>query len=127
MLVEGFTLSDEDVLKLRVLTVEHGRVAVPRPLPREEAARVDVRTLKRDLEFAYGTFFARGMQQGMIPENDPQLLARAVIGLYNSVWQWFRPGGTLELADVGRFYVSRELAILGADPTLADGRFTVVR
>jgi len=127
VLVAGFNLSDEDVLKLRVLTVEHGRVAVPRPLPREEAARVDVRTLKRDLEFAYGTFFARGMQQGLIPESDPQLLARAVIGLYNSVWQWFRPGGTLELADVGRFYVSRELAIVGADPTLADGRFTVVR
>ena len=125
VLVAGFNLSDEDVLKLRVLTVEHGRVAVPRPLPREEAARVDVRTLKRDLEFAYGTFFARGMQQGLIPESDPQLLARAVIGLYNSVWQWFRPGGTLDLADVGRFYVSRELAILGADPTLADGRFTL--
>jgi TetR/AcrR family transcriptional regulator, cholesterol catabolism regulator len=124
VLVEGFNLSDEDVLKLRVLTVEHGRVAVPRPLPREEAARADVRTLKRDLEFAYGTFFARGMQQGLIAESDPQLLARAVIGLYNSVWQWFRPGGTLELADVGRFYVSRELAIVGANPALAQGRFT---
>jgi len=123
VLVEGFNLSDEDVLKLRVLTVEHGRVAVPRPLPREEAARADVRTLKRDLEFAYGTFFARGMQQGLIPESDPQLLARAVIGLYNSVWQWFRPGGTLELADVGRFYVSRELALVGADPALAEDRF----
>ena len=123
LLVEGFNLSDEDVLKLRVLTVEHGRVAIPRPLPREEAARADVRTLKRDLEFAYGTFFARGMQLGLIPESDPQLLARAVIGLYNSVWQWFRPGGVLELADVGRFYVSRELAIVGADPALADGRF----
>ena len=123
VLVEGFTLSDADVLKLRVLTVEHGRVALPRPLPREEAARVDVRTLKRDLEFAYGAFFARGMQQGLIPENDPQLLARAVIGLYNSVWQWFRPGGTLKLADVGLFYVGRELAILGADPALAYGRF----
>jgi len=123
VLVSGFTLSDADVRKLRVLTLEHGRVAVPRPLPREEAARADVRTLKRDLEFAYGTFFARGMQQGLIPESDPQLLARAVIGLYNSVWQWFRPGGTLDLADVGRFYVGRELAILGADPALADGRF----
>jgi AcrR family transcriptional regulator len=125
VLVEGFNLSDQDVLKLRVLTAEHGRVAVPRPLPREEAARADVRSLKRDLEFAYGAFFARGMQQGLIPESDPQLLARAVMGLYNSVWQWYRPGGTLELADVGRFYVSRELAILGADPTLAADRFPV--
>jgi hypothetical protein len=63
------------------------------------------------------------MQQGLIPESDPQLLARAVMGLYNSVWQWYRPGGTLELADVGRFYVGRELAIVGADPALAAGRF----
>ena len=59
------------------------------------------------------------MQQGLIPESDPQLLARAVLGLYNSVWQWFRPGGTVALADVGRFYVERELAIIGADPKLA--------
>jgi TetR/AcrR family transcriptional regulator, cholesterol catabolism regulator len=121
--VEGFTLSESDVLKLRVLTAEHGRVAVPRSLPREEAARADVRSLKRDLEFAYGAFFARGMQQGLIPESDPQLLARAVIGLYNSVWQWYRPGGTLAMAEVGRFYVSRELAIIGSDPALAADRF----
>jgi TetR/AcrR family transcriptional regulator, cholesterol catabolism regulator len=125
VLVEGFNVSEQDVHKLRVLTTEHGRVAVPRSLPREEAARADVRSLKRDLEFAYGAFFARGMQQGLIPESDPLLLARSVTGLYNSVWQWYRPGGTLKLADVGRFYVSRELAIVGADPALAAGRFPV--
>ena len=34
----------------------------------------------------------------------------------------YRPGGALTLADVGRFYVSRELALLGADPELAAGR-----
>ena len=66
------------------------------------------------------------MQQGLIPENDPQLLARAVLGLYNSVWQWFRPGGTVALADVGRFYVERELAIIGADPALVADRFPVL-
>ena len=118
LLVDGFNQTDKDVLKLRVLLVEHGRAALPRELPREEAARADVRALKRDLEFAYGAFFARGMQQGLIPESDPQLLARAVLGLYNSVWQWFRPGGTVALADVGRFYIERELAIIGADPKL---------
>ena len=123
LLVDGFSVTETDMLKLRVVAVEHGRVAVPRPLPREEAARVDVRTLKRDLEFAYGAFFARGMQQGLIPESDPQLLARAVLGLYNSVWHWFRPGGTLALADVGRFYVPRELAMIGADPALAASAF----
>jgi hypothetical protein len=37
-----------------------------------------------------------------------------VLGLYNSVWHWFRPGGTLDLADVARFFVDRQLALLGA-------------
>jgi TetR/AcrR family transcriptional regulator, cholesterol catabolism regulator len=123
LLLDGFNRTDKDVLKLRVLLVEHGRAALPRELPREEAARADVRALKRDLEFAYGAFFARGMQQGLIPESDPQLLARAVLGLYNSVWQWFRPGGTVALADVGRFFVERELAIIGADPKLLAAAF----
>jgi AcrR family transcriptional regulator len=122
VLVEGFALSDQDVLKLRVLTSEHGRVAVHRSLPREEAARANVRALKRDLEFAWGAFFARGMQQNAIPENDPQLLARAVLGLYNSVWHWYRPGGTLTLDEVAEFYVSRELALIGCDPSLAARR-----
>ena len=63
------------------------------------------------------------MQQGHLPENDPQLLARAVLGLYNSVWHWYRPGGTLELPDVGRFFVGRQLAVLGCAPELAEGKF----
>jgi 3-polyprenyl-4-hydroxybenzoate decarboxylase len=39
-----------------------------------------------------------------------------VIGLYNSVWVWYRPGGSLLLDDVARFYVDRQLDILGCDP-----------
>jgi AcrR family transcriptional regulator len=122
VLESGFDLTEQDVLKLRVLTAEHGRVAVHRALPREEAARANVLALKRDLEFAWGAFFARGMQQGVIPETDPQLLARAVLGLYNSVWQWYRPGGTLKLSDIKRFYVGRELAVIGCDPDVVAPR-----
>jgi AcrR family transcriptional regulator len=114
----GFDLTDWEVLRLRVLTAEHGRVGLPASLPREEAARASARTQKRDLEFAWGTFLARGMEQGLVPEGDPQLLARAVIGLYNSVWVWYRPGGTLALDDVGRFFVDRQLDLLGCDRTL---------
>jgi hypothetical protein len=32
------------------------------------------------------------------------------------VWHWYRPGGPLELADVGRYYIDRELALLGCAP-----------
>jgi hypothetical protein len=48
-----------------------------------------------------------------------------VLGLYNSVWHWFRPEGDLTVTDVGRFFVSRQLAILGCSPDLAAGKFPI--
>jgi len=123
LLVDAFDLTEQEVLRQRVMVAEFGRVGIQRTLPREEAARSSARAQTRELEFAWGTFLARGMQQGLLPESDPRLLTRAVLGLYNSVWHWYRPGGTLTLADVGEFFVSRQLAILGCSPDLASGRF----
>jgi TetR/AcrR family transcriptional regulator, cholesterol catabolism regulator len=115
----GFDLNEWEILRLRVLTAEHARVAVHSSLPREETARATARANKRDLEFAWGAFLARGMEQGLVPERSPQLLTRAAIGLYNSVWVWYRPGGALELGDVARFYIARQLDVIGCDPKLA--------
>src|SRR3954470_10568350 len=123
LLVDSFDISERQVLRQRVMVAEFERIATARQLPREEAARASARTQTRDLEFAWGTFLARGMQQGLLPENDPRLLTRAILGIYNSVWHWYRPGGTLTLSDVGRFFVSRQLAILGCSPELASDRF----
>jgi AcrR family transcriptional regulator len=120
LLVDAFDISDRQVMRQRVMVAEFGRIATPRSLPREEAARASARAQTRELEFAWGTFLARGMQQGLLPENDPRLLTRAVLGLYNSVWHWYRPGGTLLLRDVGRFFVGRQLASHGCPPALAD-------
>ena len=121
-LVSSFDLTDEDVLKLRVLAAQHHRVATRRSAPREEAARASARSRKRDLEYAWAVFLVRGMEQGALPRNDAQLLARAVLGLYNSVWAWYRPGGKLGLQEVARFFVGRQLALLGLDPAMADVR-----
>jgi AcrR family transcriptional regulator len=123
LLVDSFDISEQQVMRQRVMVAEFERIASPRSLPREEAARASARAQTRDLEFAWGTFLARGMQQGLLPENDPRLLTRAVLGLYNSVWRWYRPGGTLKLRDVSRFFVGRQLAILGCPQDLADARF----
>jgi TetR/AcrR family transcriptional regulator, cholesterol catabolism regulator len=109
----GFDLTQQDLNRRRVLAAEHGRSRLQTASAREEAARESARARKRDLEFAWGAFLARGMQQGLVPEQDPQLLARALTGLYNSVWVWYRPDGPLSLADVGRFYIRRELELLG--------------
>jgi TetR/AcrR family transcriptional regulator, cholesterol catabolism regulator len=123
LLVDAFDLTEREVLRSKVVVAEFGRLGVPRSLPREEGARTTARSRVRDLEFAWGTFLARGMQQGLIPEADPLLLTRAVLGVYNSVWHWFRPEGTLALDDVARFFVSRQLAILGCPAELAAGKF----
>ena len=119
VLKDGFELTDREVIRQRVMVSEFGRVGVPRTSPREEAARASARARTRDLEFGWGAFLARGMQQGLIPETDPRLLTRAVLGLYNSVWHWYRPEGDLKVQDVGVFFVARQLAILGCSPELA--------
>jgi TetR/AcrR family transcriptional regulator, cholesterol catabolism regulator len=113
LLEAGFDLSDTDVLRYRVLLAEHGRLATRSRPAREEASRKAARARKREYEAAWTAFLARGMEEGALPPADPQLLAKALLGLYNSVWSWYRPGGSLSIDDVGRFVVSRELALLG--------------
>jgi TetR/AcrR family transcriptional regulator, cholesterol catabolism regulator len=120
VLADSYNLTGSEVLQNRVLAAEQGLVAVPSSLPREEEARLDARTRMRDLEFAWGMFLTRGMEQGAIPKADPRLLARAVLGLYNSIWHWFRPGGSLSLDEVKRFFIGRQLMILGLSPDLAE-------
>lgn len=114
----GFDLSEHQVLCMRVLVAEQARLAVHRTSPREEEARQRARARTRDIEFAWATFLARAMEQGAIPEADPRLLTRAVLGLHNSVWHWYRSGGDLSLDDVADFFVDGCLAVLGL-PTSA--------
>ena len=113
LLDAGFDLSATDVLEHQVLLAEQGRLDTRRRSARSEAARKDVGARRRDYEAAWAAFLVRGMEKEALPATDPLLLARALLGLYNSVWTWYRPGGTLSLADVRRFVVSRERALLG--------------
>src|ERR671930_2578466 len=73
-----------------------------------------------ELEYAWGTFLARGMQEGVITEDDPRILTRALLGLRQSIWYWYEPGGRLTLDDVAAFFVRRQLALLGAPRALID-------
>src|SRR4051812_26425206 len=115
----AFELSEHEVLRNRVLVAEQALVGLHRTSPREEEARQLARSHMRDLEFAWATFLTRGMEQGAIPQADPRLLARAVLGLCNSVWHWYRPRGRLSLDEVQGFYVARCLAVAGLPAKLA--------
>jgi AcrR family transcriptional regulator len=113
VLEAAFELSELEVLRNRVLVAEQALVGLHRTSAREEEARQLARSHMRDLEFAWATFLTRGMEQGAIPQVDPRLLARAILGLYNSVWHWYRPRGSLSLEEVSDFFVGRCLAVAG--------------
>jgi len=118
VLVDQFDLTEQEVLRNRVLVAEMGLLGVKRELPREEAARSGAREQIRSLEAGWVSFLTRGIREGQLQENDPVLLTRALLGLYNSAFQWYRPDGALSLDTLGRYFVSRELAVIGAAPEL---------
>ncbi len=109
----GFELNDREVRRNRLLVAEQGLVRHQRAAPREEEARQRAYVAGKSYEAAWRDFLARGMEAEAIPAADPKLLARLMIGVYNSVWQWYRPEGRLDLDGVGGFYVPRLLAIAG--------------
>jgi AcrR family transcriptional regulator len=121
VLRSSYDLSEQDVLRNRVLVAEQGLVGVPRTSPREEEARTLARARIRDVEFAWATFLVRGMEQGLVPEADPRLLTRALLGLYNSIWHWYRPRGSISLEEVREFFLRRQLEVLGLSPEVVEG------
>ena len=116
ILADCFALTEHEIQRNRVLVAEQGLLGLPRESPREEQARRAVRERVRDLEFAWATFLARAMEQGAIPEGDPRLLTRAILGLYNSIWHWYRPSGSVALQRAAEFFIARILAMLGVSP-----------
>jgi AcrR family transcriptional regulator len=116
VIADCFDVSEHDVQRNRVLVAEQGMLSGRSSSPREEEARQAARARTRDLEFAWATFLAQAMQQGAIAESDPRLLTRAILGLYNSVWHWYRPDGIVALDRVAGFFTDRTLALLGVAP-----------
>jgi TetR/AcrR family transcriptional regulator, cholesterol catabolism regulator len=111
-----FTISEREVLRNRVLVAEQGLLATPSTSPRLERARKRARARGHELHGDWAGLLSRAMEVGSIPATDPKLLARAILGLYNSIWQWYRPGGTVPLPVIGDFFTDRVLAMVGVDP-----------
>src|SRR5215217_9661001 len=114
-----FQLSERDIQRNRVLVAEQGLLSARGGSPREDQARQAARARTRDLEFAWASFLSNAMQQGAIPRNDPRLLTRAILGLYNSIWHWYRPNGIVALARIAEFFSERSLALIGIAPEAA--------
>jgi TetR/AcrR family transcriptional regulator, cholesterol catabolism regulator len=121
VLTDCFDLSEHEVLRNRLLVAEQGLLAHACPSPREEQARLQARAYTRELELAWALFLGDAMAAGAITTGHPRLTARAILGLYNSIWLWYRPNGTVELEPMARFFTKRILAMLGVDPRAAPG------
>src|SRR3954454_15023913 len=121
VLTEAFDLSEREILRNRLLVSEQVLVGVHRTSAREEEPRQLARERTRDLEFKWAAFLTRGMEQGAIPEAEPRLLARALLGLYNSVFHWYRPRTGMPLSEAADFYVPRCLAVAGLPQATANG------
>jgi AcrR family transcriptional regulator len=122
VIADCFDITEHEVQRNRVLVAEQGMLSGRSSSPREEEARQAARARTRDLEFAWATFLARAMQQGAIPESDPRLMTRAILGLYNSIWHWYRPNGIVALDRVAEFFSERSLAMLGVPPAAGSAK-----
>ena len=64
VLYDCFDLTEQDIMRNRVLVSEQGLLAVSRPSPREEEARRAARSRARELEFAWASLLAGAMRAG---------------------------------------------------------------
>jgi TetR/AcrR family transcriptional regulator, cholesterol catabolism regulator len=119
---DGFELSEREVLRNRVLVAEQVLLSGEGSSQREEQARLAGHDKTRSLELAWTRFLADAMRQGAIPPRDPLMLARAMLGLYNSIWHWYRPDQTLLLPTIAEFFTARMLAVAGMPPDRASAR-----
>ena len=108
-----FELSEHEVLRNRVLVAEQSLLAAQAPPSVRSRLASEGRSKTRALEIAWARFLADAMRQGAIPERDPRMLARAMLGLYNSIWHWYRPDQTLLLPVLAEFFTARMLAVAG--------------
>jgi AcrR family transcriptional regulator len=111
-LVATFEVSPAEIRQLRILMAHGDLLPVPRQSEREETERKLCLELTRQIEKAWTDLLGRKLAVNNDPR-DTRLLSLAVLGLINSVWRWFRPGGRMALKDVSRFYVDCALQIVG--------------
>ena len=121
VLEDAFDLTTLGIQSLRVLVAEHGVLSRrDGPATAVQPARQAARARTRQLELAWAALLERAMAAGIAPVCNPRLLARAVLGLYNSIWHWYRPGGEIPLELVAAFYRAKMLGMIGIGPPISE-------
>lgn len=96
----AYDITESEALQARILLHHIDMLATARSSEREEEERIRAREMVRVVERDWSGLLARGMAAGDFPERDEVELGRFVLGLINSVWNWYRPGGDRTLGEV---------------------------
>ncbi|MDQ0242118.1 TetR/AcrR family transcriptional regulator [Arthrobacter bambusae] len=98
-----FDVSQKAIIQTRIVMANTDVLAAPRNSEREETERLACLELTREIENAWVQLFRLHYEETGSGQ-DPVLTARAVLGLFNSLWRWYRPGGPMSLTNVSGFY-----------------------
>lgn len=96
----AYEVSENDVLRMRILENNSDLLAVKRQSEREEAERAAARALVQQIEAAWTELVGRGMDEGVFVRRDARTLALSLLGMIVSVWRWYRPRGATPLAEI---------------------------
>jgi TetR/AcrR family transcriptional regulator, cholesterol catabolism regulator len=117
-----FAISDQDAVQNRLLVEEQGKLSTIHGQGPEEDARQEALASARRVEQVWAAFLLEAMRRQEIPVADAHLMARAVVGLLQSVWRWYRPAGSYRLEDLDAFFLESVLRLTGATLTPARDR-----
>lgn len=100
VIASAYDITELEALQARILANHIDMLATPRTSDREEEERVRAREKVRVIERAWTDLLARGMDSGEFPRRDEKEIGRFVLGLINSVWNWYRPTGGRPLSEI---------------------------
>ena len=109
-----FDCTQAESIKHRLLLHEQGKLSTFHSTGRTKAAQSEALSIARRIEKLWIGFLTDAMAAGAIPQQDPVILAHAIIGLLQSVWGWYRPGGRQNLRDLDTLYRGYVRAMLSA-------------
>jgi AcrR family transcriptional regulator len=109
-----FRCTEAEAIKHRLLLHEQGKLSTLQSTGRTKQAQTEALAIARRIEKLWINFLTDAMAAGAIPQQDPVVLAHAIIGLMQSVWGWYRPSGRQKLIDLDPVYRGYVRAMLFA-------------
>lgn len=110
---QAFEKNRFETCRNRVLMVEQPLMIRRRAKPKEEEARQMALEQMLTLERSWIDYLKTAMIDGWIPKADPQLLWKAIFGLYDSIWLWYRLDGDLTLEMIGDRFLPQFMTMAG--------------